>query len=307
MFTTLRHYSQVALPQWRVLSRPNDEGTQATLYIKGILLVIILLSNSNSDHFDDWMWSHRLLMLSPKHHWSGTVYGYSWPSGKLSSLWPRPSATIASGLYAAYLASRGVRAINPAAMLTTLGVDAGLHIARIAYQYRVADQHARERAHQLRERLLALRRQYKCVRVVAHSLGCHHTLEALRSLNSQGVEGGHSTTRDDDDTKHMSMDPRPDWLHLCAPACAESDVADILAAGPARQGTFIYYTKRDTVLSYMFRIMHPQQLDALGAIGPVAGLGAYPGVHGCAVDDIFTWRVHTAYARKFHQFAIAPG
>lgn len=38
--TTLRHYSQIALPQWRVLSRPSDEGTQATLYIKGILLAI---------------------------------------------------------------------------------------------------------------------------------------------------------------------------------------------------------------------------------------------------------------------------
>jgi esterase/lipase superfamily enzyme len=202
------------------------------------------------------------------------------------------------------LASRGIRAVNPAAILATLGIDASLHVARVAYQYRAADQHARERAHQLRERLLALRCQYKCVRVVAHSLGCRHTLEALRNLNSDESVENYTTIQND---KHQIVDPRPDWLHLCAPACTESDVADVLAAGPARRGTFIYYTKCDTVLAYMFRIMHPQQLDALGAIGPIAGLGAYPGVYGRAVDDIFTWRVHTAYARKFYQFAMAPG
>ncbi|RKP22203.1 hypothetical protein SYNPS1DRAFT_26163 [Syncephalis pseudoplumigaleata] len=64
-------YSRIALlPQWRVLSRPDDEGTQATLYIKGFLA-----EGETPDHFEDWMWSHRLLMLSPRHRWSGTVYG----------------------------------------------------------------------------------------------------------------------------------------------------------------------------------------------------------------------------------------
>ncbi|RKP25729.1 hypothetical protein SYNPS1DRAFT_28545 [Syncephalis pseudoplumigaleata] len=269
-------------------------------------------SNSNSflaegetpDHFEDWMWSHRLLMLSPRHRWSGTVYG--WPSGRWSSLWPRPSATIASGLYAAYLSSRGLRAVNPAAMLATLGVDAGLHVARMMQQYRQADRHARERAHQLRERLIALRCQYPCVRVVAHSLGCRHTLEALRSMTDP-VQGQRNKETAAAAAAADMSDPRPDWLHLCAPACTESDVADVLAAGPARRGTFLYYTRRDIVLSLMFRTMHPQQHRALGEIGPAAGLGAYPGLHACAIDDAFGWRVHTAYARRFHQFAMAPG
>ncbi|KAI9595682.1 hypothetical protein BDF19DRAFT_476223, partial [Syncephalis fuscata] len=289
-----RFYSQVALPQWRILSRPNGEETQATLYIKGFLA-----EGETADHFEDWMWSHRLLMLSPKHRWSGTVYGYSWPSGQLSSLLPRPSATIASGLYSTYIAARGLSAITPASALATIGVDMGLNAARIIRQYRHADEQARERAHELFDRLIELRKQYKYVRVVAHSLGCRHILEALR-------EAGITSKPADVSSTPNTIDPRPDWLHLCAPACAEPDVADILSAGAARQGTFLYYTQRDTVLSIMFRLGHPHRYKALGATGPTAGLGVYPGLYAESIDDIFNWRVHTAYARQFHRFAISP-
>ncbi|RKP04970.1 hypothetical protein THASP1DRAFT_20441 [Thamnocephalis sphaerospora] len=197
------------------------------------------------------------------------------------------------GAYAAYLTARGLRMATPASAVAALGVDFGANVARLAWQYRQADRHARERADELRAGLLALRQRYQTVRVVAHSLGCRHILEALH--------------QDATDKYDETVDLRPDWLHLCAPACAEQDVQDVLSMGAARRNIYVYYTDRDAVLTTLFRAMHPEHSAALGAVGPSAGLGAYPGLVTYDASDAFTWRVHTAYAKRFYSLALPPG
>jgi hypothetical protein len=197
-------------------------------------------------------------------------------------------ATLATGMLATYRSTRGLRMIAPTAVLMALGVDVGINIGRLIWQYHQANIYAKQRASILRKGLIELRQQYQTVRVVAHSLGCRHVLEALNP----------NTIKDEE-----TIDPRPDWLHLCAPAASELDVMTSLSAGTSLKGTYLYYTHRDKILSTLFPLLHPKHHTALGAVGIQSGLGTYPGLTTIDVSDAFIWRVHTAYAKRFHVIA----
>lgn len=62
-------------------------------------------------------------------------------------------------------------------------MDVGLHAARLAYQFSTATRESHERAEMLAWRLLDLRRKYDTLRIVGHSLGCRHIVEACSLMS----------------------------------------------------------------------------------------------------------------------------
>lgn len=142
-----------------------------------------LAEGDTPDNFADWMHSHHLLVLSK--NWGAAALGFSWPSGTASI--PVPVATLAS---AGYLMASNIRRLSqlrlptPATMLGAVAVDVGLHAGRLAYQFNTATTESKERAEILALRLLRLRGEHENVRIVAHSLGCRHVVEAISKLKA---------------------------------------------------------------------------------------------------------------------------
>lgn len=153
-------------------------------YAHGCKHVGFLAEGDTPDNFADWMHSHRLLVLSKD--WAPAALGFSWPSGSASV--PVPLATLAS---AGYLVASNIRRLSqlrlptPATVLGAFAVDVGLHAGRLAYQFNQATNESKGRAEILALRLLRLRSEHEKVRIVAHSLGCRHVVEAISKLNPE--------------------------------------------------------------------------------------------------------------------------
>lgn len=58
------------LPSLKVLSRPTDARSEVTVYVKGFLS-----EGDSPENFQDWMHSHRLLVLSSSHRWAPSALG----------------------------------------------------------------------------------------------------------------------------------------------------------------------------------------------------------------------------------------
>ncbi|CEG84577.1 hypothetical protein RMATCC62417_18358 [Rhizopus microsporus] len=239
------------------------------------------------------MHSHRLLVLSPTHRWGPSALGYSWPSG--SSSLPIPLASLGS---TAYLIAKNINQLKnlrfptPASMVAALAIDVSLHAGRLAYQFNVANQESRDRAEMLAWRLLNLRKKHEYLRVVGHSLGCRHIVEACTLMDAK---------------------ERPDSIHLCAPALVAPDIIDQIrknTGGLGRLNTTIYYSEKDLTLGVLLRaILGGQQ--AIGEIGLPDKVGQDkdwldPSVKIMNVSKSlggFYIGAHTDYANKFHYFA----
>ncbi|KAI8328135.1 hypothetical protein BC941DRAFT_445512 [Chlamydoabsidia padenii] len=271
------------LPQWKVLSRPADQRSEVTVYVKGFLA-----EGDSPENFDDWLHSHRLLVLSPKHRWGSAALGYSWPSGTSLHHIPVPLASLSS---AAYLIGRNYQQLkhfripSPLSIMGAVALDVGLHIGRLAYQYNVATKESEERAEMLAWRLLELRRKYDHLRVVGHSLGCRHIVEAC------GL---------------MQPNERPNSIHLCAPALIKEDIWPWVEKGTdglGQEQTVVYYSHKDLTLGVLLRTL-------LGGTRPVGEIG----LPGSGLDPSVTMvdasrslggyyiGAHTDYADKFHYF-----
>lgn len=108
-------------------------------------------------------------------------YRYSWPSGTAINHIPVPFASLSS---LAYLVGRNYQQLkhlkfpSPLSIMGAVAIDVGLHLGRLAYQFNIATKESEERAEMLAWRLLELRKRYDYLRVVSHSLGCRHLVEA---------------------------------------------------------------------------------------------------------------------------------
>lgn len=71
-----------------------------------------------------------------------------------------------------------------------MALDVGLHAGRLVYQFSVANRESQERAERLAWRLLDLRKKYEKLRVVGHSLGCRHIVEACSLMQHSERLGG---------------------------------------------------------------------------------------------------------------------
>lgn len=72
---------------------------------------------------------------------------------------------------------------TPASIAGALAIDVGLHAARLAYQFNTATHESQDRAEMLAWRLLDLRKKHDYLRVVGHSLGCRHIVEACSLMD----------------------------------------------------------------------------------------------------------------------------
>ncbi|ORX47685.1 hypothetical protein DM01DRAFT_1338906 [Hesseltinella vesiculosa] len=277
----------VDLPNWKLLTRIDPQRSEVTVYVKGFLA-----EGESVDNFSDWLHSHRLLVLSRQHRWGSAALGYSWPSGSSSHHIPIPLATVGS---AAYLVGRNLQRLRhlrlptPASVVGALAIDTGLHLGRMAYQFHVAKKESQDRAETLAWRLLELRRKYDVVRVVGHSLGCRHIVEAC-SL--------------------MQMDQRPNEIHLCAPALIREDILPWVTEGSGGLGqgnTMIYYSHKDITLGILFRAI----LGGSQAVGEIGLPGERLDPSVLTVDASsslggFYVGAHTDYSNKFHFFCASP-
>lgn len=58
------------LPKLKMLSRPEDNRSEVTVYVKGFLA-----QGESPERFEDWLHSHRLLVLSRQHNWGPAALG----------------------------------------------------------------------------------------------------------------------------------------------------------------------------------------------------------------------------------------
>lgn len=247
----------------------ESRDDELTVYVKGFLG-----RGETPEDFAAWLASHRTLV--ERHGWSARASGYPWAAGRL----PGAALPIAGGTKMAwdlYRVVRRARRINPLATAGWfLAEQATALSARFISQFIAARREAELRADELAECLEALTRKGQRVRVVAHSLGCRHVIEASARLSPR---------------------ERPHEIHLCAPACLEGEVADKLAA-LARERTHVYYTGQDHVLEIGFRAV--SQGRAIGAVGVAE---AYSRLVAVDVSDAFDFWVHTEYKHRFGRFA----
>lgn len=255
------------------LARADAGDRETTVYVKGFLG-----RNETADDFARWRASHR--RLGESHAWGPRASGYTWPAGSLLRLGriPVPLAVVSRVSWEVYRRTRHLSRI-PLPVFATRAVveELTLLAGRLVFQYIVASRRAVERAERLAARLRRLRRRYDRLRVVGHSLGCRHLVEAVALLDDE---------------------QRPDEIHLCAPAFRERDLADRLGA-LARESTYVYYCERDLVLTTSFRAM---------ALGSALGAGPpqheYERLHAIDASEAFEWWVHHHYSSRFHELAV---
>lgn len=243
---------------------------------------------------------------------------YSWPSGSSVSHIPIPIASFGS---TAYLVAKNLKQLKnlrfptPASIAGALAIDVGLHATRLAYQFSIANQESHERAEMLAWRLLDLRRKHDYLRVVGHSLGCRHIVEACSLMNPDERYGIGSYLFMIFNRSIIKKKKRPDSIHLCAPALVAPDIVNQIrkdTGGLGRSETLIYYSQKDITLGILLRaILKGQQ--SIGEIGLPKQVGFESNWLDPTVKSIdvskslggFYVGAHTDYADKFHYFAQA--
>jgi hypothetical protein len=205
------------------------------------------------------------------HGWGAAAVGYHWQSGRIV---PGPVVAMGSAKLA-WDVVRVVRNLRRAARLGFLGILVGEELALIGahfvHQYVMAARSAREQAGDQAAHLRELAAEGRRVRVVAHSLGCRHVIEAVSQLEAAC---------------------RPHEIHLCAPACKENDVVEKLSA-LAQERTYLYYTNKDRVLELVFTPLARGR--ALGFNGPQRDHDRLVAVD---VGEHFDFRVHGEYKNR---------
>ncbi len=253
--------------------RDGAADGEITLYVKGFLG-----RGEEPDHFERWLASHDALVRS--HGWGEAARGYHWPAGRLV---PRAVVALGSAKFAWDL-FRVARNVRQAARIGHWGAlvaeEAGLAAAHFVTQFVLASRSARERAEDFAAELRALAESGRRVRVVAHSLGCRHVIEAVSTLEPA---------------------QRPHEIHLCAPACREDDVAEQLPR-LARQGTCLYHTEKDRALDLAFTPLARGR--ALGFCGPRRGYG---GLTAFDVSEHFDFWVHAEYKNRLARIVPREG
>jgi hypothetical protein len=252
------------------LSRINKKEPEITIYIKGFLS-----KNEKPNNFDRWQLTHHKLVF--KHKWNERFIGWKWDCGEVQL--PVPFLSGSNLLYALYNHTKILRATNPVALMTALGVDASIFTAMVVYQYFLVEENIHMMAPKLALDLIAFSKKYENVRVVSHSLGCKLLLNALPYVPD----------------KH-----KPRNIHMCAPAFSESDHGHLLDNSSKHQ-TYIYYTPNDVVLSTFLNMT--KNKNPVGAYGLSKD---YQKVKTINVTDYFKneWFIHNNYHKISRKFIV---
>lgn len=252
----------------QILADPPAPADEVTLYVPGFTK-----SADDSETFGGWRAAHTALAAGGT--WGPKMAGYAWESGAQRI----PTLTLTLWARSAWRVARGATAVTPAGAVlfaTECALEYGAWMLR---EYHAARTVAEADADALASTLHALRGDHARVRVVAHSLGCRHLLEAMKVLDA---------------------DAAPDEVHLCAPAFAEAEYGAELAALP-RGEWYLYHAQSDAVLGFLF--WAAEGLGGGEAVGRVGLAASYPRVQAYDVARHFGVRVHGEYSRRFPMFA----
>ena len=246
-------------------------ATEVTLYVPGFTK-----SADDEATFGGWRPAHAT--LAERGAWGSKMAGYAWESGAQRI----PTLTLALWARSAWRLARGAAAVTPpgvALFATECALEYGAWMLR---EYHAARKVAQADAGTLAATLAGRREEHATVRVVAHSLGCRHVLEAAKELPPEAA---------------------PDEVHLCAPAFAEGEYAAELARVPS--GTWhVYYARSDAVLGFLFWAAEGLGFGRAEAVGRGGLADAYPRVRAHDVERHFGFRVHGEYSRRFPAFAV---
>jgi len=250
-------------------NRINKKEPEITIYIKGFLS-----KNEKPSNFDKWQLTHHKLVF--KHNWNEKFIGWQWDCGEVQI--PLPFLSGSNLLYAIYNHTRILR-LNPITLISTLGIDASIFTAMVAYQYFLVEKNIHMMAPKLALDLIAYSKKYENVRIVSHSLGCKLLLNALPYIPA----------------KH-----KPRNIHMCAPAFTESDYGHLLNDSSKHQ-TYIYYTLNDAVLSTLLQMT--KNKNPVGAYGLSNN---YQKVQTIDVSKHFNdeWIIHNNYHKVAHKFIV---
>jgi hypothetical protein len=280
-------------------------------------------------HFQFWKQSHGVLVQRESHKWAENAYGWDWPNGRFPhqynfssrsqqeehellkkngqidprdelkfnpmSYIPLPVATLAVTAFqvASLLYRRSlIRFINPTVLLTSVLHDIAFTTVIGYLEFRQANINSLQYAHLLRDELLKLNQQYEKVRVVAHSLGAKHAVEAIKLL---------------------PVDERPSEVHLCAAAIPEKDIDEVLHEGltnrhDPKHMTYNYWNDQDFLLNGIYRTITMGEI----AIGCSELRGRYNHVKSIQVPiehfpKVYSQSVvHNMYGSVFYKFASSP-
>jgi len=164
---------------------------------------------------------------------------------------------------------------SPQTIALIAAQESALLAIQMLLQLREASDNTQARAALLRQELLALRSEFKRVRVVAHSLGARLLVQAL---------------------SEMPNNLRPFEVHLCAPALSENDAISRHLDGLCAGTTYLYYCQRDFILNTVYQLLH--DTDIIGANG-VKNFYARLVTIDC--DSFFDTLVHNQYRNEFHR------
>lgn len=277
----------------------------------------------DKSHFQFWKTSHHILVQRQSHLWSENVYGWEWPNGRFPhqfnfskkqkedleshhihvddvriqtqfnplSYIPVPVTTLTTICYqiANVLYKRSFR-VTPTLFLASLLNDVALTAVSGYLEFQQANKNALEYSHLFTTQLSELRNKYDYVRVVAHSLGAKHAIEAI---------------------KQLPKEERPDEVHLCAAAVSEKSVQEIFLEGltnaksNGEKRTYHYWNENDYLLSYIFRTITMGEVaigssELLGSYKSIMSLNVpiehFPKVYGQPI-------VHNMYGNVFYKFA----
>ncbi|OZJ06129.1 hypothetical protein BZG36_01030 [Bifiguratus adelaidae] len=258
-----------------------EKEEEATVYVRGFMT-----DRERVEDFALWTRSHSMLVQSPKHRWGPLALGYNWRSGQPRLNYVVPWAPI---YWITTRLPAGIVIPSPSLLATFFLADLSMHLVKLTYQYHKANFRSSEYASELSNVLRTLRQKHPKLRVISHSLGCHHVLKALQL---------------------MDLSERPDVVHLLAPAVKESEFDGILHRGIAREKTFLYYTRRDITLYILFRYVLAGWTKlgygepAMGEVGVKhKSSNHYSNLVEIDTAPFFGRNVHTGYAAKFGNMA----
>jgi hypothetical protein len=230
-----------------------------------------------STYFQYWKQSHQILTQKESHMWNNDAFGWDWPNGRFPhqftysspaqrleheklkaegkiaasdgsefnplSYIPLPITTLAlaaTQLLTLLLRRRTLlNIINPSMLLATVLHDIAFTIVVGYLEFRQANFNAKQYAHLLRDEILKLNQQYDKLRIVAHSLGAKHAIEAIKLLDIM---------------------ERPFEVHLCAAALTENDYKDLFTEGlvnrkDPKNMVYSYWSEQDYLLKTLSPII----------------------------------------------------
>jgi len=204
-----RRFRLISLQEQNELEK--NYNSDVTLYIKGFLT-----KKSDPENYQNWLSSHNKLVNEKG--WGREAKAFFWGSEK-PTMFPIVSL--------AWLGSRLLKlgAIHPVGLLRAAFTDLALYGVQIMNECRNIDKNIAENQGPLEDYLMSLNRQYRTVRVVAHSAGCKLVVKTIPNL---------------------PFSERPHYVHLCAPAVIEDDVSDWESL--AQISTSVYFCEQDTIL-----------------------------------------------------------